>query len=95
MKPEDMHKTTFRTHIRYYKFLIIPFGLTNAPVTFQAIMNEVFSIYLRKFVLIFFDDIFVYSQTVEEHVEYLKEVLNLLRKNQLYAKRSKCLFGQQ
>ena len=85
MNPEDMQKTAFRTHMGHYEFLVIPFGLTNAPATFQAIMNEVFSTYLKKFVLVFFDDILVYSQTLEEHMEHLKEVLKLLRKNQLYA----------
>ena len=85
MKPEDVHKTAFRTHMRFYEFLVMPFGLTNASATFQAIMNEVFSTYLKKFVLVFFDDILVCSRTLEEHMEHLKEVLKLLRKNQLYA----------
>ena len=95
MNSEDIHKTVFRTHMEHYEFLIMPFGLTNTPATFQAIMNKIFSTYLRNFMLIFFDDILVYSQTIEEHVEHLKEVLNPLRKNQLYAKRSKYFFGQQ
>ena len=78
----------------HYEFLAMPFGLTNAPAIFQATMNEMFSPYLKKFVRVFFDDILIYSKTLKEHVEHLIEVLTILRKNQLYAKRSKCFFGQ-
>ena len=95
INPEDVYKTAFRTHIRHHEFLVMLFGLTNAPATFQAIMKEVFSTYLREFVLVFFDNILAYSQTLKENVEHFKEVLNLLRKNQLHAKRSKCFFEQQ
>eukprot|EP00253_Pinus_taeda_P032530 PITA_32530 len=73
----------------------MPFGLTNAPATFQATMNELFHPYLRKFVLVFFNDILVYSKTWKEHLKHLEEVLSVLEKNQFYAKLSKCTFGQK
>lgn len=73
----------------------MPFGLTNAPASFQALMNNVFSSYLRKFVLVFFDDILVYSKCQDEHVEHLSLVLRLMKENELYAKLSKCLFEKE
>lgn len=94
VRPEDVEKTAFRTHQGHYEFLVMPFGLSNAPSTFQATMNEVFRMYLRRFVLVFFDDILIYSPTWEEHLLHLQTVLNLLRQHQLVAKRSKCQFGQ-
>lgn len=83
MSLEDVHKTAFRVHMGHYEFLVMPFRLTNAPAIFQAIMNEMFSIYIIKFILVFFDDILIYSQTLEEHVEHVKEVLTILKRNQL------------
>ena len=73
----------------------MPFGLTNAPSTFQALMNDVFKNQLRKFVLIFFDDILAYSVSWQEHLQHLQIVLDILRSHQLYVKREKCQFGQQ
>lgn len=72
----------------------MPFGLTNAPASFQALMNDIFQEQLRKYVLVFFDDILIYSSSFEEHLGHLQAVLQQMRANQLYIKFSKCSFGQ-
>ena len=93
MKSEDVHKTALRTHEENYESLVMPFGFTNAPSIFQALMNSIFKPYLRKFVLVFCDDILVYNQSMDAHLSHLKTILEVLLSNQLFAKQSKCVFG--
>ncbi|KAD4385765.1 hypothetical protein E3N88_25934 [Mikania micrantha] len=94
VNPTDIEKTAFRTHSGRYEFKVMPFSLTNAPSTFQATMNDLFRPHLRRFVLVFFDDILVYSRSRDDHQVHLKIVLNLLLQHQFFAKESKCCFGQ-
>ena len=89
---QDIPKTAFRTRYGHYEFLVMPFGLTSGPAAFMALMNRVFQPYLDKFVIVFIDDILVYSRSREEHEEHLQTVLQTLRDKQLYAKFSKCDF---
>ena len=93
MHPEDIDKTAFRTHQGHFEFLVMPFGLSNAPATFQALMNDVLWPYLRRFVLVFFDDILIYSPSWAEHLQHVNIVLHALRVHHLHLKRSKCSFG--
>jgi len=94
ISPSDTHKTAFKTHSGLFEFLVMPFGLTNAPATFQGIMNFIFAHLLRKGVLVFMDDILIYSATLEEHLALLLHVFDILRANQFYLKHSKCSFMQ-
>ena len=93
MRPEDIHKTAFRTHNGLYEFLVMSFGLCNAPATFQALMNDVMRAYLHRFVLVFINDILIYSSSWADHLRHLRVVLTLLRQHRLFVKRSKCSFG--
>ena len=92
IKESDVPKTAFRTRYGHYEFLVMPFGLTNAPAAFMDLMNRVFHPYLDQFVIVFIDDILVYSKSTEEHALHLQIVLQTLRDRQLYAKFSKCEF---
>ena len=92
VKEDDVPKTTFRTRYGHYEFLVMPFGLTNASAAFMDLMNRVFRPYLDQFVVVFIDDILVYSKDAQEHEHHLRIVLQTLRENQLFAKLSKCDF---
>ncbi|GJY85918.1 putative reverse transcriptase domain-containing protein [Tanacetum coccineum] len=89
---DDILKTAFRTRYGHFEFTVMPFGLTNAPAVFMDLMNKVCMPYLDKFVIVFIDDILIYYKTREEHVKHLRLVLELLKKEKLYAKFSKCEF---
>lgn len=90
--PDDVEKTAFRTRYGHYEFLVLPFGLTNAPATFMHLMNEVLRPFLDDFAMAFLDDILIYSKTYEEHLKHIRAVLDKLRQENLYAKLSKCEF---
>lgn len=90
---EDKHKTAFHCHYRHYEFLVMSFGLTKEPATFQSCMSHIFNKQLCKYVLVFFDDIPIYNKTWEEHMGHLDEVLGIMEVQSLFAKMSKCEFG--
>ena len=92
IKESDIPKSAFRTRYRHYEFLVMPFGLTNAPTTFMDLMNLVFKQCLDKFVIVFINDILIYSRDRNEHANHLRTVLNILAEHQLHAKFSKCEF---
>jgi len=92
IKEQDILKTAFRTHYGHYEFLVMHFGLTNAPTVFMDLMNQMFRPYLDKYVVVFIDDILVYSNSYLEHEHHLRVVLQTLRENRLYAKLDKCEF---
>jgi hypothetical protein len=95
IKQGDEWKTAFRTRYGHYEYVVMPFGLTNAPATFQRMMNDIFREHLDVFVIVYLDDILIYSQTEEEHVEHVKIVLELLRKNKLFCEYAKCFFHRK
>ncbi|KAD6796253.1 hypothetical protein E3N88_07149 [Mikania micrantha] len=92
VQDEDIPKTAFRTRYGHYEFMVMPFGLTNAPAVFMDLMNRVCKPYLDQFVIVFIDDILIYSKTKTEHEQHLRKILELLREKKLYAKFSKCEF---
>lgn len=94
IRDEDVPKTAFRTPFGLFQWRVLSFGLTNAPATFQAVMNDVFRPVLHKFVLVYLDDILIFSRSLEEHLDHLRQVLDILRTHSFYAKLSKCSFAQ-
>jgi len=92
IRPQDIPQTAFSTRYGLYEYLVMSFGLTNAPAYFMYLMNSVFMPELDKFVVVFIDDILVYSENEQDHAEHLRVVLTRLREHQLYAKFSKCQF---
>jgi hypothetical protein len=93
IKEEDIPKTAFRTRYGHYEWRVLPFGLTNAPATFQALMNRVLHPFLDQFVVVYLDDILVFSRAPEEHLNHLEQVLTALEKHELYVGMDKCGFG--
>ena len=91
----DEPKTTYVTRYGSYEFLVMPFGLTNAPATFCNLMNDVFYEFVDRFVMVYLDDIVIYSESLEDHLEHLRKVLSKLREHQLYVKKEKCEFAEQ
>ncbi|GJV31872.1 putative reverse transcriptase domain-containing protein [Tanacetum coccineum] len=92
VRDEDIPKTAFRTRYEHYEFQVMPFGLTKSPTMFMDLMNRVCKPYLDKFVIVFIDDILIYSRNKEEHEDHLRKIMGLLKKEKLYAKFSKCEF---
>jgi hypothetical protein len=92
MREEDIPETA--THEGHYEYVVMPFGLTNAPATFQQLMNTILSLILRTSTLVSFDDVLVYSKTMEEHATHLQQVFNILKENHLFAKLQKCTYAQ-
>ena len=92
VKPEDAQKMTFRSRFGHYECVVMPFGLTNAPAIFMDYMNKVFQPYLDQFVVVFINNILIYSESREEHAKHLRVVLGILKEHQLYGKLSKCEF---
>jgi len=92
MATDDVYKTTFRTHKRHYELMVMPFDLTNTLATFQSLINDIFRNYLRKFILIFLDDILIYNKSWEDHLEHTQIAFEILTDHSLFFKRSKCVF---
>jgi hypothetical protein len=95
MNPADTHKTAFQTHSGYFEFRVMSFGLTGAPHSFQRAMNSILTPILRKFALVFFDDILVYSKSYQEHLSHLDQVFSILQQEQWKVKMFKCSFAKK
>lgn len=95
VNPADQYKTVFQTHSGHYEYKVMPYGLTGAPATFQAVMNHVLAPLLRKCVVVFIDYILIYSKSLKEHIQHVQMVFDLLRQHQFKIRLSKCSFGQQ
>lgn len=93
MKPGDERKTTFKTHSCHYEYLVMPFELTNAPTSFQSLMNNVFNPFLRKIVIIYFDDLLIYNKSLEDHEVHLQLIFHTIRDNNLFLNESKHAFA--
>ena len=95
LKPQDyqdVEKTAFRTPFGHYQYKVMSFGLCNAPAIFQSVMNDIFEDVVGKFVLVYMDDILIFSKDAKEHIEHVRQVLDILRRHQLYARIAKCAF---
>ena len=90
VKPRDVHKTAFKTRWGLYEFLVMPFGVTNAPAQFMNMMNDLLGENLDKFVLVFLDDVLIYSANPQDHADHLQKILGKVREHQLFAKANKC-----
>jgi len=95
VKADDVQKTAFRSRYGHYEYVVMPFGVTNAPVVFIDNMNRIFRSFLDKFVVVFIDGILIYSRTQEEHAKHLRLVLRVIREKQFYAKLSKYEFWME
>ena len=95
MAPGEEFKTAFQTHSGHYEYNVMPYEVTGGPATFQGIMNEILSPFLRKFVVVFIDDVLIYSRTWEEHLSHISQVFQALQQHQFYVKLTKCSFAKQ
>lgn len=95
MAKEDQSKTAFQTHLGHYEYKVMPYGLTGAPATFQAVMNHILKPLLRKCVVVFIDDILIYNKSYEEHLQHVQMVFQILQEHQFQVRLSKCVFAQQ